>query len=88
MAMQAGDFFSKFYQIKSYLMKHDDASDELKSAYDRLNQAFKKAFTPQDFKKALAENTDVGSDLEERTTATVLLMNRDRARKVAEESED
>jgi len=87
MAMQAGKFFSHLYQIKAYVMKHENASEELKAAYDKLNQAFKKAFTPDEFKKALAGNVDVGSDLEERTTSTLLLMNQDRARRVAEESE-
>jgi hypothetical protein len=77
MAMQAGTFFAHFNQIKIYVQKYPDASDEIKSGFRSLAEAFKAAYTPQDFKQALATNAEVSSDLEERVTSTLILIKRE-----------
>jgi len=81
MVMNARDFVARFKQVKTYLDGHADASDELKDAYDKLNQAFKGAFSPDALKAALADSTGIDSELEERLTSTQILMNQDRARR-------
>jgi mRNA-degrading endonuclease HigB of HigAB toxin-antitoxin module len=80
MAMQAGTFFSHFKQIKAFLEKHPDASAELKDATTRLNEAFKKSFTPDAFKQALADNANIDTNLEDITTSVTLLMSKERTR--------
>jgi hypothetical protein len=81
MVMNAKDFVARFKQIKTYLDGHADASAELRESYEKLNQAFKGAFSPEALKAALADNTSIDNDLEERLTSTQMLMNQDRARR-------
>jgi mRNA-degrading endonuclease HigB of HigAB toxin-antitoxin module len=80
MAMQAGTFFTHFKQIKAFIEKHPDASDELKAACSSINDAFKKSFTPEAFKQALADNAIIDTNLEDITTSATILMSKDRTR--------
>jgi hypothetical protein len=79
--MNARDLVARFKQIKTYVDGHADASSELRDAYERLQAAFKAAYSPDALKKALADDAGVDSDLEERLTSTQILMNQDRARR-------
>ena len=81
MVMSASTFLAQFRQIKAYLDSHPDASLELRASFAGDNAAFKLAYTPDAIKQALSDNAPVDSDLEDRITSTVILLNRDRARR-------
>jgi hypothetical protein len=79
MTMSASDFLAQFKRIKAYLNDHPDAPDELRQAYASCAAGFKAAFTPEQFKQALSSGQSVDSDLEERVTSALMLLNRLRA---------
>jgi hypothetical protein len=81
MPLSSSNFLARFKHIKAYLDEHPEASDDLKKGFAELAAAFKAAHSPEDFKKALAEDRPVGSDLEERVTSTLLLLTQERARR-------
>jgi len=81
MPLSSSAFLARFKQIKAYLDEHPEAPDTIKKAFADMAAAFKAAHSPEDFKKALAEDRPVGSDLEERVTSTLLLLNQERARR-------
>ena len=83
MVMQTTAFFAQLRKLKAYIDEHPDASSQLREAYERVNAAFKKRFTPEEFKTALAEGAAVDSELEESITSAMVLMNQDRARRGA-----
>ncbi len=84
MAMQVGTFFSQFKQVKAFVQEHQSAAPELSAELEKLNQAFKKTFTPDAFKQALAENAAVDSNLEELITSATILLQKERTRLSAE----
>ena len=80
MVMGVARFVAQFRQIRDYLEGHPDASDDLRAAFTGLSKAFKAAYTPEALKAALGEDSALASDLEERITSAVILLNRERAR--------
>ena len=81
MPMSASTFFAHFKKLKAYLAENPDVSDELKHAFAAIAGAFKTAYTAEAFKQALADNQPVDSELEERVTSALILLNRDRTRR-------
>ena len=81
MPLSASAFLARFKQIKAYLDGNPDASEDLRIGFAQMAAAFKSAHSPEDFKQALAEDRPVGSDLEERVTSTLLLLNQERTRR-------
>ena len=83
MSMTATTYLAHFKQVKAYLDGHPDASGELRQAHEVDGAAFKAAYTPEALKQALASGATVDVNLEDRITSTLLLLNRERARRGA-----
>jgi hypothetical protein len=83
MAMSVATYLGHFKQVKAYLETHSEASPELRSSFAGDAAAFKAAFSPEALKQALAGNAAVDVNLEDRITSTLLLLNRERARRTA-----
>ena len=81
MPLSATSFFAQFKKIRGYLGENPDASVELKQAFAQLAASFKAEFTADAFKQALADDQPVSSDLEERMTSALMILNRERAQK-------
>jgi hypothetical protein len=75
----ASYFFSQYKKIKEFLADGTKGSQELKEAFHNLNEGFKKNFQPDQFKAALAANTPIPDDLEERLTSALIIFNREKA---------
>ncbi len=83
MSMTATAYLAHFKRVKAYLDDHPDASDELRRAHEADGAAFKVAYTPGALKQAIASGATVDVNLEDRITSTLLLLNRERARRGA-----
>ena len=83
MVMTAASYLAHFKQVKGYLESHPEASDELRRAHEADGAAFKAAYTPEALRQALAAGSTVDVNLEDRITSTLLLLNRERARRGA-----
>ncbi len=80
MAMQAGTFFSHFKQVKAFLQQHPDVAPALAAELEKVNQEFKKTFTPDAFKQALADGCEIDSNLEELITSATIVLQKERTR--------
>ena len=83
MVMTAASYLANFKQVKAYLDGHPGASEELRRAHEADAAAFRAAYTPEALKQALASGATVDVNLEDRITSTLLLLNRERARRGA-----
>jgi|GEM_PF-2326282 len=83
MVMSTAAYLAHFKQVKSYLEGHPEAAAELRRSHEADAAAFKAAYTPEALKQALAAGATVDVNLEDRMTSTLLLLNRDRARRGA-----
>jgi hypothetical protein len=81
MPLSATSFFAQLKKIKAYLGENPGASAELQQAFGQLAASFKAEFTAEEFKQALAEDRLVSSNLEERVTSAMMILNRERAQK-------
>ncbi len=80
MAMRASAFLERFQRAKKHLAEHAEVSAELRAAFESANAAFRRAYTPEAFKEALAADAQVPDALEEATTSLLILLQRERAR--------
>jgi hypothetical protein len=80
MAMRASAFLEAFQRAKRHLAEHTGADPELRAAYERAAAAFRRAYTPEAFKEALAADVQVPDALEEATTSLLILLQRERTR--------
>lgn len=87
MPIAAREFLESSKRVKAFLSRHDDLSPQLLEAWDRVQEAFRLAYTSEDFKEALAENAQIPDDLEERMTSTLVLLHRE-ADRVARRTRD
>lgn len=83
MVMSAANYLAHFKQVKAYLDGHPEASAELRRSHETDAAAFKVAYTPEALKRALTAGATVDVNLEDRMTSTLLLLNRERARRGA-----
>ena len=79
MPITAPYFFSQYKKIKEFLADGTKGSQELKDAFYRLNDGFKKTYQTEQFKEALTTNAAVPDDLEERLTSALIIFNREKA---------
>ena len=79
MPITAPTFFSQYTKIKEFLADGTKGSAELKDAFHRLNEGFKKTYQTEQFKEALTTNALVPDDLEERLTSALIIFNREKA---------
>lgn len=83
MPLTVSAYVAQLKRVKAYLEANPEASAELKASFAADGAAFKKAYTPDVLRQAMAANDQVASDLEEHVTSTIILMNDDRARRGA-----
>lgn len=77
MTMTAPDFLARYRTLKAQL-DTVAASAELLAASERLNAAFKTAYTSDSLREALTAAAPVSAELEERLTSALVLFNRER----------
>lgn len=80
MVVYANSFLSQFKRIKEYLSQEGKGSDELRDAFSKLNESFKKNYTPEAFKELLQKNGPISDDLEEKLNIALIALNKEIAK--------
>lgn len=80
MVIYASYFLSQYKKIKEYLSKEGVGSDELKEAFNKLNESFKKQYTAEAFKELLQKNGQIYDDLEEKLNIALIALNKEIAK--------
>ncbi len=79
MPVTSSYFFQQYKKLKEFLADGTRGSQELKDAFKALNDSFKKAYQPEQFKEALTTNVHIPDDLEEKLTSALMIYNREKA---------
>lgn len=79
MVVPASNFLSHFKRIKEYLSEEGKGSQELREAFLKLNESFKKHYTPESFKELLQKNGPICDDLEEKLNIVLIAFNKEKA---------
>jgi hypothetical protein len=77
MVVPASNFLSQFKRLKEYLSEEGKGSQELKDAFSKLNESFKKYYTPEAFKELLQKNGPICDDLEEKLNIALIVLNKE-----------
>lgn len=80
MVVPAKNFLAHFKRIKEYLSEAGKGSEELREAFSKLNESFKKYYTPEAFKELLEKNGNICDDLEEKLNITLIAFNKEKAK--------
>lgn len=80
MVVPASSFLAQFKRIKDYLSEEGKGSQELRDAFQKLNESFKKYYTPEAFKELLQKNGPICDDLEEKLNITLIAFNKEKAK--------
>lgn len=80
MVVYANNFLSQFKRIKNYLSEGNKGSEELKEAFNKLNESFKKYYTAEAFKELLQKNEPICDDLEEKLNIALIALNKEMAK--------
>ena len=78
--MTIREFLARLKRLRTAAEETRDLSSEARSAVDGLMGAFRAAYEPEQLKRAMADDLEVSSDLEERLTTATLLLNQERTR--------
>ncbi|MCP4899105.1 MAG: hypothetical protein GY906_19225 [bacterium] len=80
MPMSAKNFYARFVAMQKYIKAEPDAPVELRDAAGQVGAALKGSYTSEAFKQALADDAEIDSELEERLTSALILMNQHRTK--------
>ncbi len=80
MTVLASAFFSQYKRIKDYLSTEGKGSQELRDAFAKLNESFKKHYTSEAFKELLQKNGAICDDLEEKLNIALIYLNKEIAK--------
>ncbi len=80
MTVLASNFLAQFKRLKEYLSEEGKGSQELRDAFSKLNESFKKYYTPEAFKELIQKNGPICDDLEEKLNITLIAFNKEIAK--------
>lgn len=80
MTVLASNFLTQFKRLKEYLSEEGKGSQELRDAFSKLNESFKKHYTPEAFKELIQKNGQICDDLEEKLNIALIAFNKEIAK--------